>query len=201
MCSYIISSAAATTAVQYHAIDSLNPAVRQAALQAAASVEDGLTKLRAGWAPDDIMAAAHAGSGSGSGRVSRASRRSSVGGRRRSTWRGRASAAGGAPGGASQAATALLLENLESLFGVKGDAAQRVVEEVQGVAAAGVDAAGDVEQAEEVMEVSLFRPLAQQLEPLRASAASDGSRRWRTIRLLPQDLSYPAACSAVCMLL
>lgn len=197
MCSYIVSSAPAATAVQYHAIDSLNPAVRQAALQAAASVEDGLAKLRAGWAADDIMAAAHTGSGVCSGRSSRASRRSSAGGRRRSTWRGRASAAGGA----TEAATVLLLENLESLFGVRGGAAQRVVEEIHSVAAAGGEAAGDATNAEEVLEVGLPQPMPQQLLPAcgHVPSASDGWQR-SDIRLRRQrELSFRAACCAVFM--
>lgn len=146
-CSCFVSGKPSAAPVEYHDVGSLSPAVRAAALQAAASVEDGLAKLGAGWAHDDIMADAHAAAG-------RSSRRGSAG-RRRSTWRGRASAAAAG----AEAATALLLQNLESLFGVRGGAALQIVEELQGVAVLGAGAGGvAAAPPEDVLEVGPHWP-------------------------------------------
>lgn len=120
--------------------------MRQAALQAAASVEDGLAQLAAGRSADDIMARAWAGSGVGG----RPRRGSAAPGRRRSSYRGRSSTAAAT----SEAATALLLQNLESLFGVRGGAAQQIVAEIQGgPAAVPADVAADGTPSEEMLQV------------------------------------------------
>eukprot|EP00892_Ulva_mutabilis_P003165 jgi/Ulvmu1/1284/UM011_0008.1 len=171
-----------TDAVHYHDVAGLSPAVRRAALQAAASVEDGLTDLLAGHAPDDIMARAWAAGG--------ADRRSAAAGRRRSTHAGRASTRPSA----AEAATALLLTNLESLFGIGGGAAQQIVAELQGggVGAPVDDVAVGVSPAEEVLEVVHVSTGSGETEPVVVLSGAQLQQRLPAVGLpLPAALLHP----------